>query len=158
MADASSTTLRAEYRGRLSDIATLGAAVEAFCRAQGVGASVAAKLVFGLEELLTNLVMHGTAPSGGNGESVGTGGADVVRGGVPRVWVVLSREGDHLVAIYEDDGAAFDPLSVLSPDLTQPLTARPVGGLGLHILRSLMDEVTYTRVNERNRVTLRLKL
>ena len=163
MPDASSLTLRVEYPGHLSDIPVLGAAVEAFCRARGVNPQAAYKLVLGLEELLTNLVMHGTGahaaadgvvPYGAeNGASNGSS-----NGSASKVWVVVGLSGDRLVAIYEDSGAAFDPMSVPPPDLAQPLEDRPVGGLGVHLLRSLMDEVTYTRVNGRNQVTLLLRV
>lgn len=145
-----STTLRAECRGRLSDIPALSATVEAFCLAHGVEAPTAHKLVLGLEELLTNLAVHGTPGDG----PLGRASADAAH----RVTVVVTLQHNRLLLHYEDSGAAFDPLSVPTPDLEQPLAARPIGGLGVHLLRTLMDEVTYARVNERNRVTLVLGL
>lgn len=148
--NSSITTLRAECQGRLDDIPALGAQVEAFCLAHGVGPPTAHKLVLGLEELLTNLAVHGTPEAG----PLGSAPADTA----PRVTVVVTVTRDRLVAVYQDSGAAFDPLSVPAPDFEQPLAARPVGGLGVHLLRALMDEVTYSRVNARNRVTLVLGL
>ena len=53
-----------------------------------------------------------------------------------------------------DNGAAFDPLSVPAPDLTTSLDERAVGGLGLHLVRNLMDRVSYSRAGERNQLTL----
>jgi serine/threonine-protein kinase RsbW len=50
----------------------------------------------------------------------------------------------------EDDGRPFDPLLVPPPDLTLPLERRPIGGLGIHLIRSLMDEVAYARHDGRN--------
>jgi anti-sigma regulatory factor (Ser/Thr protein kinase) len=142
-------TLRAECQGRLEDIPALSAAVEAFCLDHGVEARTAHKLVLGLEELLTNLAVHGAAAG-----PLGSPPAESVH----TVMVVVSLEDSKLVARYQDSGAAFDPLSVPAPDLDQPVEARPVGGLGLHLLRTLMDEVRYARVNERNHVTLVLGL
>lgn len=144
--DTSIMTLRAECQGRLTDIPALSAAVEAFCLACGAGPHLAHKLVLGLEELLTNLALHGTPAAG----PLGPAPEDAAH----RVTVAVARERSRLVAIYEDSGAPFDPLSVPTPDLEQPLAMRPVGGLGVHLVRALMDEVTYARVNERNRVTL----
>lgn len=140
------TTLRAECQGRLSDIPALSATVEAFCLAHGVGSPTAHKLVLGLEELLTNLAVHGTPEAGPLGRAPTEP--------APRVTVIVTLTRRRLVVSYEDSGAPFDPLSVPAPDLEQPLAARRVGGLGLHLIRTLMDEVTYCRVNERNRVTL----
>ncbi len=148
--DTSITTLRAECQGRLAEIPALSATVEAFCLAHGVGSPTAHKLVLGLEELLTNLAVHGTPGAG----PLGGAPTDAVH----RVTVVVTLTRDRLVVHYEDSGAAFDPLSVPTPDFEQPLAARPVGGLGVHLVRALMDEVTYARVNERNRVTLVLGL
>lgn len=167
MPDASSLTLRVEYPGHLSDIPVLGAAVEAFCRARGVSPQAAHKLVLGLEELLTNLVVHGAgtnaaADAAADGvvpyaaENGASNGAS--NGAASKVWVAVGLSEDRLVAIYEDSGAAFDPMSVPTPDLAQPLEDRPVGGLGVYLLRSLMDEVTYARVNGRNQVTLLLRV
>jgi anti-sigma regulatory factor (Ser/Thr protein kinase) len=46
----------------------------------------------------------------------------------------------------EDDGPRFDPLSLPPPDVTAGLAERPVGGLGLFLVRQLMDVVSYDRV------------
>jgi anti-sigma regulatory factor (Ser/Thr protein kinase) len=60
-----------------------------------------------------------------------------------------------LEAAIEDDGAPFDPLAIPAPDVSAPLQERRVGGVGIHFVRNLMDEVTYARVGERNRLVLR---
>jgi sigma-B regulation protein RsbU (phosphoserine phosphatase) len=53
-----------------------------------------------------------------------------------------------------DDGIPFDPFSIAEPDTTLPVEERGVGGLGIHLVRNLMDEVSYERVEGRNVVTL----
>lgn len=53
-----------------------------------------------------------------------------------------------------DDGHAFDPLNAPEPDLSVELEDRPVGGLGIHMLRKLADEMAYERVDGKNRVKL----
>ena len=60
-----------------------------------------------------------------------------------------------LDAAIEDDGAPFDPLAIPAPDVSAPLHERRVGGAGIHFVRKLMDEVTYERAGERNRLVLR---
>lgn len=60
-----------------------------------------------------------------------------------------------LEAVIEDDGAPFDPLAIPAPDVSTPLHQRRVGGVGIHFVRNLMDEVTYDRVGDRNRLVLR---
>jgi len=60
-----------------------------------------------------------------------------------------------LEAIIEDGGAPFNPLAIPAPDVSTPLHERRVGGVGIHFVRSLMDEVAYERAGERNRLVLR---
>lgn len=52
-------------------------------------------------------------------------------------------EGDAFVIQFHDRGIAFDPSAVLVPSLTAELADRPLGGLGMHFMRSLMDEVRF---------------
>ena len=69
---------------------------------------------------------------------------------------ICFRELDNVLeAVIEDDGAPFNPLAIPAPDVSAPLHERRVGGVGTHFVRNLMDEVTYDRVGERNRLVLR---
>ena len=62
---------------------------------------------------------------------------------------------DHrLVITISDDGIPFNPLHYDPPDTTQSIEIRRIGGLGVHMVRSMMDEVTYNRSAGRNLVTL----
>jgi len=69
--------------------------------------------------------------------------------------VTLTREGDALTIEVEDDARAFDPLQAPEPDLDLPLEERPVGGLGIHIVRSVMDAVEYRRRDGHNILIMR---
>ena len=54
-----------------------------------------------------------------------------------------------------DEGRAFDPLNdAPEPDIDSPLEDRHVGGLGVYLARTMMDELTYRRENSRNHLTL----
>ena len=54
-----------------------------------------------------------------------------------------------------DEGRAFDPLNdAPEPDISSPLEDRHVGGLGVYLARTMMDELTYRRENSRNHLTL----
>jgi serine/threonine-protein kinase RsbW len=57
-----------------------------------------------------------------------------------------------------DDGPEFDPLSAAEPDRSLGIDERPIGGLGLALVRKLMDEVEYERRDGRNRLRLRRRL
>jgi serine/threonine-protein kinase RsbW len=57
-----------------------------------------------------------------------------------------------------DDAPPFDPLEAPEPDTTLPVEQRPLGGLGIFLVRKLMDEVQYERRDGRNRVACRKRI
>jgi len=63
------------------------------------------------------------------------------------------REGELSVTIC-DDGKAFDATIQKEPDVTLSAEDRPIGGLGIHLIRKLMDKVEYRRENKRNYLTM----
>ncbi len=90
-----------------------------------------------LEEVFINVVMHGS-PAGPS----------------PSVQVSLALTHDGLTLTIEDNGPQFDPLSLPPPDVAASLSERPIGGLGLYLVRQLMDVVRYDRVGDRNRLRM----
>lgn len=59
-----------------------------------------------------------------------------------------------MTIILVDHGASFDPSEIPTPDLTADLLERKIGGLGIYLMRKLMDEVHYKAEPEKNRNTL----
>lgn len=64
--------------------------------------------------------------------------------------IALSFEWGVLTVTLTDTGMAFDPTAKKDPDITLSVEERPVGGLGIFLIKKIMDEVTYTREGERN--------
>jgi serine/threonine-protein kinase RsbW len=58
----------------------------------------------------------------------------------------------------EDDGPAFDPLLLPAPDVAASLEERKVGGLGVFLVRQMMDAVRYQRVATRNQLRMTKRL
>jgi serine/threonine-protein kinase RsbW len=58
----------------------------------------------------------------------------------------------------EDDGPGFDPLSLPPPDVGASVTERAVGGLGVFLVRKMMDTVSYARVAGRNQLRMSKRL
>jgi anti-sigma regulatory factor (Ser/Thr protein kinase) len=54
-----------------------------------------------------------------------------------------SLEGNHLVLVFRDHGLSYEPESIPEPNLSGKLSKRQIGGLGLYLIRKLMDEVHY---------------
>lgn len=50
----------------------------------------------------------------------------------------------------EDDGFPFDPLSAPEPDLDSTIDERQIGGLGIHLVKTLMQKISYKREKEKN--------
>lgn len=100
-------------------------------------AKAQAKLRLAAEEILVNVISY--AYPGGTGDiSILTEST-------------VGREG--LRVNISDTGIPFDPLSQPSPDLNVPVQDRKVGGLGIFLLREIMDHVAYRRENGRNILT-----
>lgn len=116
--------------------------VTTFVSQRKIAAEEAHRILILLEELLTNLTKYGYA----DGREPG------------RAEIALAVSGDRLEIEFIDDGCAFDPFAGPPVDLDQPVERRPVGGLGLHLLRSMCDETGYERRDERNVIRLARKL
>jgi serine/threonine-protein kinase RsbW len=125
-------------RSKASEFPRLVRCVEEFARLHALPSAEQLRLLILLEELFTNVVNHGS------------GAAMPPR----RIEVVLSLNGGELTIDFSDDGRSFDPLFAAPPDLDLPLADRPIGGLGLHILRSLVDHARYSRDGDRNHLVL----
>ena len=70
-----------------------------------------------------------------------------------------SFDGEYLVLTFKDYGCFFDPTSVSDPDLTSNLEQRQIGGLGLFLIKNLMDDVQYESHGEAGNVlTLKKRL
>ena len=69
--------------------------------------------------------------------------------------IALTSDADVFTVEIIDDGHAFNPLSdAPEPDLDAEIADRPIGGLGIHLMRVMMDEVHYQREQNKNYLTL----
>jgi anti-sigma regulatory factor (Ser/Thr protein kinase) len=73
-------------------------------------------------------------------------------------FITLYCDESKMIIRSRDTGRPFDPTRVPKPDVTSTLEERPIGGLGVHIIRSLMDSVEYTRNGNYNELTLTKRL
>jgi anti-sigma regulatory factor (Ser/Thr protein kinase) len=70
------------------------------------------------------------------------------------VTVEVELDKERVTVIVTDDGTPFDPFARDAPDTTLPVEERPIGGLGIHLVGQLMDEVSYQRRDGHNVVVL----
>jgi serine/threonine-protein kinase RsbW len=111
--------------------------LQQFWSAAGLPPAEAMTFELALEEIFMNVVMHGSP-----------------EGRVPQVGVSLALSDGTLTLIIEDDGPSFDPLSLQAPDVTASLEDRRVGGLGVYLVRQMMDSVSYQRRGEHNQLSM----
>ncbi len=111
--------------------------LEAECGANHIGPDDALRVAIVLEELLVNVTTYGGAPP------------------PPAVELTFIRAPLALELVIEDDGVAFDPTAAPAPNLSGDVEERIVGSLGIHLVMQLMDEVSYTRSGNVNRLVLR---
>ncbi len=105
--------------------------------AAGAGPDLLLRIELVLEELLVNHMLHAY----GSGE----GDSDVA---------CFCRAPGFFCLEVVDEAAPFDPLGHPPPDLTLAPGDRPIGGLGIHMVRSLADEISYRREAGKNVVTV----
>lgn len=126
------------FTNDLAEIPRLAEAIKAFGEQYDLSVSDVYKVNLALDELLTNLISY----------AYSDGQQHLIR-------LHLSLVPDRLTAVLIDDGAPFDPLAEAKPAvLDGSLEERPIGGLGLHFVRTLMDAVSYQRVGPYNQLTL----
>jgi anti-sigma regulatory factor (Ser/Thr protein kinase) len=119
--------------------------LEGLWAVQGVSRAVSWPVDVSLDEVLANVVRHGLA---GRGEEARVAlEIEFVPGDPP-----------HCEVRVEDDGPAFDPLQAPPPDTSLGVEERPIGGLGIELVRRLMDEVHYERKDGRNRLRIARRL
>lgn len=130
------------FRATLTVLPETAAFVESFSRLNGIERHDVLRLTLIVEELFTNTVMHGY------GEE-----SDAP------IYITLSIDGDAIGLLYEDAASRYDPLSRLSAspsDLAAPVESRPIGGLGIHLVRELTESARYVHEYGRNRLWLKL--
>jgi serine/threonine-protein kinase RsbW len=123
---------------RLEEIARVTGFLESFAARHHLSDDVGFALTLAMDEVVTNIARHGY-PAGEAGEIV----------------VRIRMDAGTVVLQVEDAGRPFNPLDAPPVDLDAPLEGRPIGGLGIHLIRSLMDQVEYRREDGRNVLVMR---
>ena len=119
----------------LSEIARVAELVDSFGARHRFPNEVIVALNVSLDEIINNIISYAYEDAGRH---------DIV--------VRLVLRGASVEAVVEDDGRPFDPLAAPAPDFkTKP---RADGGVGLHFVRKLTDELTYVRRDGINRLRL----
>ncbi len=125
---------------KLSELDRFNQKLTEFGGQHGLPDEVMHDLNLALEEILTNIISYGNIDSREH-----------------EIRVRLSVQPGEITAEVEDDGQPFNPLDVPEPDTTKSLEDRTIGGLGIHLVRKIVDGLEYKRQGERNLLTIKKK-
>jgi len=128
-------------RNDLSELSRLSEFLGTFFTRNGLPEDLVGDFELALEEVFVNAVMHGY-PDGGEHE----------------ISVSVALDDGVVNLTVEDDGLPFNPLEAPLVDLDLPFEQRGIGGLGIHLVKGLMDNLEYTRAEGRNRLVMRKKI
>lgn len=131
-------TLQITLRNRIEDLGGVCDLVSRLGRENDLPTEILFDIDVVLDELLSNIIKYGYSDDAPH-----------------EIRVTLSANSTHVDIHIVDDGKAFDPLAAPGPALSLPLAERPVGGLGLHVVRKLMNDVKYQRENNHNYLFLK---
>ena len=126
------------FHNDIQQIPQLACFVEAIAEEANLDQSLAMGLNLALEEAVSNVIMY-AYPAGSDG----------------LVDVEAVIHADALEFILSDSGTPFDPTAAGEADITLSAEDRPIGGLGIFLVRNIMDEVSYRRENGKNILTMR---
>lgn len=127
-----------ELKSNLSELDKLCRHVEKFGQKNGLPKKFVFEVNLALDELFTNIISYGFDD---DGEHV--------------IKVTITPEDEGLCLCIEDDGRPFNPVEFEAPDIACSVEECKIGGLGIHIIRKLMDDICYERC--RNKNILKLK-
>jgi sigma-B regulation protein RsbU (phosphoserine phosphatase) len=121
----------------LEEIDRLNELFEEFCELHEIPPKTFRKFNIVFDELINNIVSYAF-----NDEEA------------HEIKVLVNITKDQLVVSLEDDGIAFNPFNLATPDTEASIEDRDIGGLGVHIVKNLMDDFSYKRFVKKNMTTL----
>ena len=124
----------------VQEVPKLAAFVDEVCEWMGFDPMLTMQLNLAIEEAVVNLMDY-AYPPGTKGE----------------VDIEVKADADKLMFTISDNGVAFDPTAKAEVDTTLSAEERQIGGLGIHLVRHIMDNVEYERKDGRNILRLSKK-
>jgi anti-sigma regulatory factor (Ser/Thr protein kinase) len=126
---------------RRQELAHLGERVDQFGKECGLPKDETARVNLVLDEIVSNIIKYGYDDAQEH-----------------QILVSVALEGDLLTISIDDDGKPFNPLEIPPPDLELSIEERPIGGLGLFLVKSIVDTLQYRRERDHNILTLKKRI
>jgi sigma-B regulation protein RsbU (phosphoserine phosphatase) len=132
-----SRTLEIKIHNDLTEIDRVNQEFGAFIEQWEIPAALGYKFSVAFDELLNNTISYAYQDDNEH-----------------QIDIRVDFSGDRLVVTIEDDGMPYNPFTREAPDTSLSLEEREIGGLGVHLVRKLMEEVSYHRKIDTNVITL----
>ncbi|RLC57987.1 MAG: ATP-binding protein [Candidatus Cloacimonadota bacterium] len=125
--------IKIKIKNNLEELNKLTNIIEGFCAENDIGMKITFQLNLIFEEIITNIVSYGYNDKSSHD-----------------IMVELDLKDDLLTCVISDDGISFDPLIVEKPKLDEGVEERKIGGLGIHFVKSMINDISYKRNNGKN--------
>ncbi|MFB3046116.1 MAG: ammonium transporter [Acidiferrobacterales bacterium] len=133
----STAILHMVVKNDLAEIANVNAKFEKFAKEHNLPGVVGQKMGVIFDELLNNTISYAFRDDAEH-----------------EIDIRAERAGNRLTITISDDGIPFNPLGIQTPDTRLSLEEREVGGLGIHLVRNMVDNISYQRGINRNVLSL----
>ena len=130
-----------ELKSDLSELDSLCQNLETFGEKFGFSKKLIFEINLALDELFTNIISYGFKDDKEHA-----------------IKVTLTPRNEEICLCIEDDGTPFNPVDFETADVACSVEECKIGGLGIHIMKKLMDEVCYERCGEKNVLNLKKKI
>jgi anti-sigma regulatory factor (Ser/Thr protein kinase) len=127
-----------ELKSKLSELQTLCRHLEDCGDVMELPQKCLLEINLGLDELFTNIISYGFGDESEH-----------------QIKFSLAKDRETLVVQVEDDGIPFNPLDAAGPAVSQDLDSINIGGLGIHLVKKVMDDIDYQRVEGKNKLILK---
>lgn len=122
----------------LNEIAVLASFIEELGEELSLSVETTMNINLALEEAVANIIMYAYPPQERHD-----------------IRLKVTATDKQLIFLLTDKGASFDPTQVEDVDITLPIEERPVGGLGIFLIRSIMNEISYQRIDNENHLIMK---
>lgn len=126
----------------VSEVSKIEGFTEQIGEELGLSPAIVTSINLALEEAIANVIMYAYPAPEKN-----------------LIHLFAAVENNELIFLLTDKGVPFDPTTdAKAPDLTASVEDRPIGGLGIMLVKKIMNEVSYQRINGENQLTLKKKI
>lgn len=132
---------KAHYTNTLEDSKRVIHRLENFMIDHAISFSIINKILMCVDEIVTNIVTHAYKDKDEH-----------------TVYLESKVDNGNITIEFRDDGVVFDPTKQTGPDTTLSIEERDIGGLGLHLVKKLMDKMEYEREGDYNVLKITKKI